>query len=126
MKLFTNEDIRAIERQTLSAEAITIHTLVQRAAAGIADEIAQRWRTSKRIVVFAGPGGNGADALAASALLIDRGYNPEIHLFNIGGNALNDACRRCRDNMRNNYPDAVSHEVTPQTSIPRCYRKLTS
>lgn len=118
MKLFTNEDIRAIERQTLSAEAITIHTLVQRAAAGIADEIAQRWRTSKRIVVFAGPGGNGADALAASSLLIDRGYNPEIHLFNIGGNALNDACRRCRDNMRNNYPDADFHEVTASFNPP--------
>ena len=105
MKLFTNEDIRAIERQTLSAEAITIHTLVQRAAAGIADEIAQRWRTSKRIVVFAGPGGNGADALAASALLIDRGYNPEFNLYT----TLTPISTK-----------------SPQASIPRCYRKLTS
>ena len=32
MKLFTTENIRAIERETITAEGITAHTLVERVA----------------------------------------------------------------------------------------------
>ncbi len=122
MKLFTNDDIRAIERQTLSTENITVHTLVDRAAEGISAEIAQRWRTTKRTIIFAGPGGNGADALATAMLLIDRGFNPIIYLFNISGNALNEACRRCRDKLRKDYPSAMFHEITDTFNIPELGR----
>ena len=76
MKLFTNDDIRAIERQTLASEAITARTLVERVAEAAANEIANRWRPTKRTVVFAGPGNNGADALATAMRLIERGFSP--------------------------------------------------
>ena len=64
MKLFTNEQIRAIERHTIETEGIPPGEIIERVAEGVADEIAARWRPSKPTIVFAGPGNNGADALA--------------------------------------------------------------
>ena len=94
MKLFTTDDIHTIEQQTLSREAITTATLVERVGEGAASEIATRWRPSKRTIVFAGPGNNGADALATAIQLIDRGFNPSVYLFNIGGANIKPDCRR--------------------------------
>ena len=70
MKLFTSEDIRTIERETISADGITARTLVERVAEAAASEIATRWRPTKRTVIFAGPGNNGADALATACMVL--------------------------------------------------------
>lgn len=67
MKIFTIDDIRSIERLTAETQAIGEPELVMRMAEGVAGEIASRWRPSRRMVVFAGPGNNGADALAATS-----------------------------------------------------------
>ena len=56
MKLFTNEQIRAIERHTIETEGIPPGEIIERVAEGVADEIAARWRPSKPTIVFAGPG----------------------------------------------------------------------
>ncbi len=69
MKIFTIDDIRSIERLTAETQAIGEPELVMRMAEGVSGEIASRWRPSRRMVVFAGPGNNGADALAATRLL---------------------------------------------------------
>ena len=62
MKLFTNEEIRAIERYTIENEGISAQELIERVAEGVSDEISSRWRSNKPTIVFAGPGNNGADA----------------------------------------------------------------
>lgn len=118
MKLFTTEDIRAIERQTLSAEAITARTLVERVADAAANEIASYWRASRRTVVFAGPGNNGADALATAMRLIERGFNPSIYLFNIGGTAVKNECAYFRNQLRSNYPEADFNEIINTFNTP--------
>ena len=85
MKLFTTEEIRAIDRHTIEQEGVESLELIERVAEGVADEISSRWRSNKPTIVFAGPGNNGADALAAARLLHERGFRPEVFLFNIGG-----------------------------------------
>ncbi len=102
MKIYTNEQIRAIEAATVRAGVSTLE-LIERAGRGVADEIAARWDTGKRIVVFAGPDKNGAQALAATRALIKAGYKPEVYLFNIGGNKLSADCRTCRDLLLEEY-----------------------
>ncbi len=118
MKLFTTENIRAIERETITAEGITAHTLVERVANAAASEIAARWRPTKRTIIFAGPGNNGADALATAIRLIERGFKPIIYLFNIGGNSIKNECIQYRNALRNNLPDAEFHEIINTFNTP--------
>lgn len=118
MKLFTNEQIRAIERHTIETEGIPPGEIIERVAEGVADEIAARWRPSKPTIVFAGPGNNGADALATARLLHDHGFRPSIYLFNIGGDKLSGECAAVRDRLLEMVPDADFHEVTSRFTPP--------
>ena len=111
MKLFTNEQIRAIDRYTIETEGIAPAELIERVAEGVTDEITARWRPSKPTVIFAGPGNNGADALATARLLREEGFHPEVYLFNIGGNKLSADCSAARDHLLEVAPDIEFHEV---------------
>lgn len=97
MKIFTTEGIRKIDEATIERDNISSLDMIERAASAIAYEIMSRWRSSQRIVVFAGPGNNGADALAVSRLLFEQGYNPEVYLFNIKSSHLSGSCSTNRD-----------------------------
>ena len=111
MKLFTTEEIRAIDRRTIEQEGVPSLELIERVAEGVADEISSRWRSNKPTMVFAGPGNNGADALGAARLLFERGFRPEVFLFNIGGDKLSTDCAASRDRMLAEVPDIIFHEV---------------
>lgn len=99
MKIFTSDKIKAIERYQIKEEKVTAIELVERVAEAVTCEIISRWRQNKRISIFAGSGNNGADALAVARLLIEQGYNPEIFLFNIGGNSLSAECKISRERL---------------------------
>ena len=86
---------------------------------GVADEISSRWRSNKPTMVFAGPGNNGADALGAARLLFERGFRPEVFLFNIGGDKLSTDCAASRDRMLAEVPDIIFHEVKDRFSMPK-------
>lgn len=118
MKIFTNEDIRAIDRRTIDSENVTSHDLIQRVAAGVTAEIVARWNPSKRVTIFAGPGNNGADALAVARLLVENGFSPTVYLFNIGGNRLSPDCRDCRDELLAAAPNVNFTEVTGHFTTP--------
>ena len=118
MKLFTNEQIRTIERHTIETEGIPPGEIIERVAEGVADEIAARWRPSKPTIVFAGPGNNGADALATARLLYDHGFHPAVYLFNIGGDKLSGECAGARDRLLDAVPDIDFHEVTNRFTPP--------
>lgn len=118
MKLFTNDDIRAIERHTLQSETITSMSLIERVGKAVASEIAARFRPTKRTVIFAGPGNNGADALLTAMNLAAMGFNPVVYLFNIGGNALKPDCRRCRDLLVSNAPGVELNQIVKTFNTP--------
>lgn len=118
MKVFNAEDIRAIDRLTIEKDGVTSLELIERAAHGIAGEITARWRPNKPLIVFAGPGNNGADALAVSRILASQGYNPMVYLFNIGGNRLSRDCRDCKDELLAQVPGINFTEVTGQFTAP--------
>ena len=92
MKIFTNEALRKIDDATIASEGITRLDLMERAASAVAYEIISRWRATKRMVIFAGPGDNGGDALAVARMLYEQGYRPEVYLFNIRSSHLSDCC----------------------------------
>jgi len=58
----------------------TAETLMDEAAAGIADAVSIFFPAPGRCVVFAGKGNNGGDAMAAAELLHRRGWSIELRL----------------------------------------------
>lgn len=91
MKIFTSNVIRDIDNATCEAQNINSIDLMERAANAVCCEIISRFLPSQRIVVMAGPGNNGGDALAVSRMLFEQGYKKvEVFLFNVGGKLSHD------------------------------------
>lgn len=122
MKIFTNDDIRAIDRLTIE-RGTPAAELIERVGGLVADEIATRFNPSRPMAVFAGPGNNGADALAAAARLAAQGFLPDIFLFNIGGDKLTPECRALRDTLKS-VPGVRLNEVTGAFTLPEIDRSF--
>lgn len=120
MKLFTAAQIRELDQYTIEHEPITSINLMERAAEAITEAITLRWVRETPIVVFAGPGNNGGDALAVTRMLAQKGYNITAYLFNVGGKMSAD-CQENLNRLRNKYADTLI-EVTKEFDPP----KLTS
>ena len=65
MKIFTSVQIRELDKYTIENEPIKSIDLMERAAKALTQAIVEDWSTLRRVIVFAGPGNNGGDALAA-------------------------------------------------------------
>lgn len=91
MKIFNSEKLKEIDKATCQAQEIDSVELMERAASAVTYEIISRFLPSKRIVIIAGPGNNGGDALAVARMLIEQGYrNVEVFLFNVTGRLSHD------------------------------------
>ncbi len=92
MKIFTNDQIKELDKYTIEHEPIKSIDLMERAAKALTLAIADECTTATPIVVFAGPGNNGGDALAVSRMLAEKGYTVSVYLFNIN-NKLSEDCQ---------------------------------
>lgn len=91
MKILDSRALQELDRATCEAQAIDSIQLMERAAEAISLEIISRFMPRQRIVVVAGPGNNGGDALAVARLLIEQGYRKvEVFLFNVNGKLSHD------------------------------------
>lgn len=89
---------------------------MERAANAAACEIISRFLPAQRIVVVAGPGNNGGDALAVARMLIEQGYrHVEIFLFNINGRLSHDCGEERNQLIMIEWVDftEVTREFTP-------------
>lgn len=91
MKIFTGAQIHELDQYTIEHEPIKSIDLMERAAKAITHAITEEWSDTTPIVVFAGSGNNGGDALAVARLLIAEGYKVKVVLFNIS-NHLSEDC----------------------------------
>ena len=82
MKIFSAKDNKELDEYTVNKESITFYELMERAASTITYEIISRWRRNTPVVVFAGPGNNGGDALAVARMLSQEGYAVTVYFFN--------------------------------------------
>lgn len=82
LKIFATEKIKDLDQYTILHEPISSADLVERAATAFTHEFCRRYSKQNRIVIFAGQGNNGADALAVARLLTEEGYKVETVLFN--------------------------------------------
>ena len=91
MKIFNSTQIRELDAYTIEHEPVSSIELMERAAKAITYAITERWAVQTPIIVFAGPGNNGGDALAVARMLAEKGYQVEVYLFNIH-DKLSDDC----------------------------------
>ena len=117
MKIFTSAQIHELDRYTIAHEPIKSIDLMERAAQALTQAITDEWSSATRVVVFAGPGNNGGDALAVARMLCDKNYEVIAYLFNISGN-LSEDCSVNRQRLLDKKPKALV-EVTQEFEPPQ-------
>lgn len=117
MKIFTSAQIHELDRFTIAHEPIKSIDLMERAAQALTQAITDEWSSATRVVVFAGPGNNGGDALAVARMLCDKNYEVIAYLFNISGN-LSEDCSVNRQRLLDKRPKALI-EVTQEFEPPQ-------
>ena len=98
MKIFDSAQIHELDKYTIEHEPIKSIDLMERSAKAITSAITEEWTERTPIVVFAGPGNNGGDALAVARMLADTGYKVSVYLFNIHDN-LSEDCATNRQRL---------------------------
>lgn len=116
MKILSAQQLQELDRHTIGQEGITSAQLMERAAAAVETEIARRWNGETPVVVFAGPGNNGGDALAVARMLHEEGYDVTTYLIN-PLEKLSPDCQQNRDQLLE-CDGARLIEVTSQFEPP--------
>lgn len=115
MKIFTGAQIHELDNYTIEHEPIKSIDLMERAAKALTKAIVEQWSPAVPVVVFAGPGNNGGNALAVARLLIEQGYRVQTFLFNVAGH-LSDDCRQNKQRLeekRGSQLTVVTQEFDP-------------
>ena len=90
MKLFSTEQIRQLDRFTIENEPVSSIDLMERAAVVLTNEITKNYSTDTSMLIFAGPGNNGGDALAVARWLLNSGYKISVYLITENGKLSQD------------------------------------
>ncbi len=79
-KLFSAEQIRHIDAETIRRQGIKSHELMERAGFALFKAMLPYWQPDRRVVVLAGPGNNGGDGLVIARLLHERDYPVAVRI----------------------------------------------
>lgn len=121
MKIFPCGIIKELDAYTIENEPIASVDLMERAAQAVVDSITSQWNRMIPVVIFAGPGNNGGDALAIARLLAGKEYQVEVFLFN-PNDALSEDCRINKERLKQ-IPEVVFTEVNNQFVPPALTRE---
>lgn len=117
MKVFSQRQIKELENYTIENEPIAAIDLMERAAKKVAATIIKHYDNSRGIIVFAGPGNNGGDALATARLLALENYKVEVYLFNPNDHLSAD-CEANKQRL-DALPNISFNEVTSKFEPPQ-------
>ena len=118
MKIFTSAQIHEIDNYTIQHEPIKSIDLMERVARILTQAITERWAQNVPVIVFAGPGNNGGDALAVARMLIERNYQVQTFLFNITGHLSAD-CAENKHRLCDKKGLPLLTEVTQEFDPPQ-------
>ncbi|MBO4660482.1 MAG: NAD(P)H-hydrate dehydratase [Prevotella sp.] len=117
MKIFTYNQIKELDRYTMEHEPIRSIDLMERAAKALSRTIMDNWTNRTPVVVFAGPGNNGGDAMAVARMLAEQNYAVSVYLFNISDH-LSEDCVTNRQRVVDCKQIKEFVEVTTQFDPP--------
>ena len=124
MKIFTSAQIRELDDYTIKNEPVKSIDLMERAAKALTRAITSRWPQSVPVVVFAGPGNNGGDALAVARMMAEAGYQVQTFLFNISGKLSADCAENKKRLAETRKAKDKFTEVTQEFDPPQLERGM--
>lgn len=80
MRILTTQEMREVDRRAIEELGIPGLVLMENAAIGVADALAERYPQATSVAIFCGPGNNGGDGLALARHLEARGYRLRVFL----------------------------------------------
>lgn len=81
MRILTADEMREVDRRAIEEIGVPSLVLMENAAIGVADALAERFPEASSAAIFCGPGNNGGDGLALARHLDARGYRVKTFLF---------------------------------------------
>lgn len=93
MKIYSSDQIREIDKQTIEKQNISSDRLMERAAYAFVNALSLNELKTKPITIVAGIGNNGGDALAIARILLDKGIQNKVIFCQISPNVSED-CKR--------------------------------
>jgi len=118
MKIFTGTQIKQLDSYTIEHEPVSSIDLMERAARAITRAITDICGPQTPLVVFAGPGNNGGDALAVARMLAEQGYQLKAYLFNIH-DKISDDCATNKQRLIDTKKVSDFTEVTEEFDPPQ-------
>ena len=115
---FTSAQIHELDKYTIQKESIRSIDLMERAAKALTHAITEEWDASTPVVVFAGPGNNGGDALAVARMLAELNYKVSVYLFNIH-NQLSEDCAANKKRLTDTKKLKDFNEITLDFDPPK-------
>jgi ADP-dependent NAD(P)H-hydrate dehydratase / NAD(P)H-hydrate epimerase len=90
MKIFSCEQIRAIDAYTIEHEPIAPIDLMERAAGKIFSWLTEKFDRSSHFIIFTGPGNNGGDGLAVARMLHVNRYSTDTYCLKLTDKTSHD------------------------------------
>ena len=118
MKIFTGAQIHELDKYTIEHEPVSSLNLMERAAKALTQAVMEIYASSVPVVVFAGPGNNGGDALAVARMLAEKDYAVSVYLFNISG-SLSPDCAANKKRLQETKRIRSFVEVIEEFDPPR-------
>lgn len=117
MKILSCLQQKEADAYTIEHKSILSINLMEKAAGLITDAVCRRWDKSHKIIVFAGPGNNGGDAVAVARMLFQKNYKVQVILFNIKGELSEDCLTNIKRLQECGFTDytEVSTQFDPPT-----------
>ncbi len=115
MKIFLTSQTQELDQYTILNEPVASIDLMERASVRFADAFQAEVSPSEQIIVLAGPGNNGGDALAVARILTGKGYTVKTYLFN-PENRLSTDCETNKNRLLS-LPGIAFNEQTSSFSI---------
>ena len=109
MKFFSTSQIRELDKFTIEHEPIASIDLMERAAQTIYLEILRLVEADQPVLVFAGPGNNGGDALALARMLLQSTLEVQVILLHTG--KLSTDCEINRQRLSEKFPQTLTEQT---------------
>lgn len=90
MKIFGAAQVREIDAYTIKNEPVPSSDLMERAALRLTGWYVRHYHINQKVIIFAGSGNNGGDALAMARQLAERQYRVDCYFLAMG--SLSEDC----------------------------------